>query len=244
MSRAQACKMLIISEKPPWKLVETKGLMCMPCSASGMFKCIHVFFIRNRGFKLQDTGCWYSFGMSTFQFCLAELVSIFSLSTFISAAGILTEMSHIYFCHLHVYRACRFMQLLETHVIKHSHLSWRFETVKSQIYYQWNKHKPLKNALISSEVFSGTVLLFFTGDILEPCIGFLLAMQQGLGGEGQKRWLELLRDKLVNWFLKQREIKEAWPFWLLLVSDYTFCQTSNVRFQRVWALGHITFLCT
>lgn len=76
-------KVLIISEiPPPWKLVENEDLMTMPCSASGMFKCIHGFFIRNMRFELQDTGCvgyWYSFCMSTFQFCLAELVLILSL---------------------------------------------------------------------------------------------------------------------------------------------------------------------
>lgn len=37
------------------------------------------------------------------------------------------------------------------------------------------------------EVFSGTALLVFTGDMPEPCVGFVLAMQVGFGVGGAKK---------------------------------------------------------
>lgn len=142
MLRTEAHTMLVISEKPPWMLVETKGaddhtlLSVWHVRVQGY---IHGFFIRKKGFELQDTGWggyWYSLCMNAFQlwpswssFSLSETCAAGVLAEMLCcmllaavAAGQVTALGFRWNWGLKVCRACSFMQWLEAGIIKHSSL--------------------------------------------------------------------------------------------------------------------------
>lgn len=145
MSTAEACKMLVISEKTLWKLVETKGAyvhILLSIWHVQVQRYIHGFSIRNKGFELEDTrwgGYWCSFCMNTFHLCLAELVFRFlklkrccwhpvwnvalcSLGSYTVATARVTALDCELNCDVNVYRACSFMRRLEAGTIKQSSL--------------------------------------------------------------------------------------------------------------------------
>lgn len=99
------------------------------------------------------------------------------------------------------------MQWLEAHEIRHSPFKEDFKWLIVKFVICETNVYPFKIPKSAVRCFQVQHYCFALGDMPEPGIGLFLAMQEGLGGRAAKRWIELLIDKLVNWFSRKEKSK-------------------------------------